>query len=177
MPSRAGLEKLPVMIHRVIAPLALVVVSVGSAQAQSAFPAPLPGQQAPPLASLGAVPVREACVKEFSSLREEAEKRGRMIKAAVERHAPPDETCKLIASFSQAEVKIIKYIEANAVTCGTPAQITDQLKSSHKNTEALEKKVCNIAEQMETRRPGLSDVFGPARIDDLVDPAMKPWRE
>jgi hypothetical protein len=105
----------------------------------------------------------EACMKGFVPLREEAEKRGKLIKAASERHAPPDEACKLISNFSQAEVKMIKYVETNTAKCGIPAQVTDQLKTGHKNTEALEKKVCNVAEQMQKRGPAgpsLSDVLG-----------------
>ena len=46
-------------------------------------------------------------------LREEAEKWGRLIKAASERHAPPDEACKLISKFGQAETNMIKYVEKN----------------------------------------------------------------
>jgi hypothetical protein len=115
---------------------------------------------APPIAGAGlpAVPPPQAgasgeCMKEFISLREETEKRGKLIKAASERHAPPDEACKLIASFSQAEIKMIKYIEINMTACGIPTQIADQVKSGHKNTEALEKKVCMIAEQIQKRGP------------------------
>jgi len=88
-------------------------------------------------------------------LREEAEKRGKLIKTAGERHAPPDEACKLIASFSQAEVKVIEYVETHAAKCGIPPQIADQLKSGHKSAEAMQWKVCN----------------------DIGDPAMKRWRE
>jgi hypothetical protein len=105
----------------------------------------------------------EACMKGFIPLREEAEKRGKLIKAAGERHAPPDEACKLISNFSQAELKMIKYVESNSTKCGIPAQIADQLKTGHKNTEALEKKVCTVAEQMQKRGPAgptLSDVLG-----------------
>src|ERR1043166_5469656 len=43
------------------------------------------------------------CMKGFLPLREEAEKRGKLIKAASDRHAAPDEACKLIASFGKAE--------------------------------------------------------------------------
>ena len=59
-------------------------------------------------------------MKNFMPLREEAEKRGKLIKAASERHAPPDEACKLIESFGQAEIKMIKYVEANFAKCGIP---------------------------------------------------------
>ena len=53
-------------------------------------------------------------MKEFLPLREEAEKRGKLIKAASERHAPPDEACKLIGNFAQAEIKMIKYVESHS---------------------------------------------------------------
>lgn len=105
----------------------------------------------------------EACMKAFVPLREDAEKKGKMIKAASDRHAQPDEACKLIANYAAAEVKMLSYVEKNATKCGIPAQIADQLKAGHKNTEALKTKVCTVAEQMKTRAPAgptLSDVLG-----------------
>jgi hypothetical protein len=96
-------------------------------------------------------------------LREEAEKRGKLIKAASDRHAPPDEACKLIASFGQAESKMIQYVQAHAAQCGIPPQIGDQLKAGHKNTEALKTKVCSVAQQVQQRGaagPSLSEVLG-----------------
>jgi hypothetical protein len=105
----------------------------------------------------------DACMKNFVPLREEAEKRGKMIKAASDRHAPPDEACKLISNFGQAEVNMIKYVESHAASCGIPAQVTDQLKNGHKGTEQLRQKVCNVAQQMQQRGPAgptLSDVLG-----------------
>jgi hypothetical protein len=108
----------------------------------------------------------EACMKGFMPLREEAEKRGKLIKAASDRHAAPDEACKLISSYSQSEVKMIKYVESHAAQCGIPAQVADQLKGGHKNTDALEKKVCGAAQQVQQRGgpagPTLSDVLGSA---------------
>ena len=84
-------------------------------------------------------------------LREEAEKRGKLIKAASERHAPPEEACKLIGNFAQAEIKMIKYVESHAAKCGIPPQIAEQLKTGHKNTENMQKKVCAVAQQAQTR--------------------------
>ena len=107
----------------------------------------------------------EACMKQFMPLREEAEKRGKMIKAASDRHAGPDEACKLIKNYSEAEVKMLKYVESHQAKCGIPPQIGDQLKAGHKNTEALETKVCNVAQQMQQRGPAgpsLSEVLGSA---------------
>jgi hypothetical protein len=137
-------------------------------------PSPFPSQGAAPVsgAAFGGAPQpppaagggADACMKGFLPLREEAEKRGKLIKAASDRKASPDEACKLIGNFAAAEVKMIKYVEANAQKCGIPPQIGDQLKNGHKNTEALQQKVCNVAQQMTQQRagaaPSLSEALG-----------------
>ena len=90
------------------------VAGVGAAPT-SAFPsagaAPIGGMGGgsafgPPQAPQGGPPAE--CMKGFMPLREDAEKKGKLIKAASERHAQPDEACKLIGAYSQAEVKMIK---------------------------------------------------------------------
>src|SRR5947209_16659347 len=140
------------------------VASVGGAP-QASFPtggaAPIGGagafSAAPPTQSGPG----EDCTKAFIPLREEAEKRGKLIKAASDRHAPPDEACKLIKNFSQAEFKMIKYIETHAAKCGIPPQIGEQMKSGHKNTEAMQTKVCMVAQQPRgPAGPSLSEVVG-----------------
>ena len=104
----------------------------------------------------------DECMKGFVPLREEAEKRGKLIKAASDRHAPPDEACKLIGNFGQSEIKMIKYVESHAAKCGIPQQIADQLKNGHKNTESMQKKVCTVAQQQQKgpAGPSLSEVLG-----------------
>ena len=75
----------------------------------------------------------------------------------------PDEACKLIANFGQAEIKMIKYVESHAAKCGIPAQISDQLKQGHKNTQSMKTKVCAVAQEMQQRQPtgpSLSEVLG-----------------
>ena len=60
---------------------------------------------------------------------------------------------------------MLKYVETHATKCGIPPQIGDQIKAGHKNTEALESKVCNVAQQMQQRGPAgpsLSEVLGSA---------------
>jgi hypothetical protein len=214
---------LTLTIRRLIVPLTFAVVTAyaGQADAQGAFPAPLPGRQtiqpndpafppvngAAPTVSLGAPPsspspfpsggavpvtgtqferppsaapqaggAQDACMKAFVPLREEAEKRGKLIKAASDRHAPPAEACKLISNFSQAELKMIKYVETNSAKCGIPPQIGDQLKTGHKNTEAMQKKVCDVAQQAQTRGPAgpsLSEVLGSAAALPEATPTKK----
>src|SRR3954453_14820532 len=120
----------------------------------SSFPvngvAPVTGSafERPPAAPSGAG--ADDCMKAFTPLREEAEKRGKLIKVASDKHAPPQEACKLIGNYGQAELKMIKYVEANAKKCGIPPQIADQLKAGHKNTDTMQKKVCDMAEQAAT---------------------------
>jgi hypothetical protein len=147
--------------------------SIGAPPAASPFPsagvAPMmggaggfgPPPGAPRPGAGGGPP--EACMKAFVPLREDAEKKGKMIKAASDRHAAPDEACKLIGNYAAAEVKMISYVEKNSAKCGIPPQITDQLKNGHKGTENLLKKVCDAAKQMRTAGPAgptLSDVLG-----------------
>ncbi len=108
-------------------------------------------------------------------LREEAEKRGKLIKAASDRHSPPDEACKLIGNYSQAEIKMIKYVETNSAKCGIPPQISDQLKGSHKNTENMLQKVCNVAQQQQRgpAGPSLSEVLGSSAALPEATPTKK----
>jgi hypothetical protein len=109
----------------------------------------------------------DECMKRFVPLREEAEKRGKLIKAASDRHASPEEACKLIGNYGQAEIKMMRYVEINASKCGIPPQIQDQLKEGHKNTEKMQKQVCTVAQQQQQRGPAgpsLSEVLGSSTV-------------
>jgi hypothetical protein len=121
------------MINRVtvLLTLAIMSLSAGAALAQGVSS---PADQA-------------ACKDGFAPLRDDAEAKGRMIKAASERHAPPEEACRLIRTYSVAQASMIKYVEANAVRCEIQASLVEQLKAGRRNTERLEKKVCASGEQ------------------------------
>ena len=147
---------------------------VNGAAASPAFgaapaPAPFPPAASPFTSAPFAAPPTQAspnddCMKNFLPLRAEAEKRGKLIKAASDRHAPPAEACKLIGNFAEVETKMIKYVESHAVSCGIPPQIAEQLKKGHKGTETMQQKVCSAAEQMAkgSAGPSLSEVLGSA---------------
>ncbi|MCK1643225.1 hypothetical protein IVA95_38115 [Bradyrhizobium sp. 157] len=133
--------------------------SQGAAPVSSGFSGPPPQASGP----------ADACMKGFVPLREEAERRGKLIKAASDRKAPPDEACKLIGNFGQAELKMIKYVETNSAKCGIPPQIADQLRNGHKNTEKMQKQVCAVAQQAQARGPAgpsLSEVLGSASLPE-----------
>jgi len=190
------------IIRCLIVPLTMAVIAVQAtpADAQGAFPAPLPGAArtapdsafppvngsapsamvgapsafpsggappvsggfAPPQQQQAAPPGAEECMNGFMPLRQEAEKRGLLIKAANERRATPDEACKLFNNYAQSEIKMIKYVESHQQKCRIPAEIGEQLRTGHKNTEGIMKKVCDAA-KMQARGPAgpsLSDVLG-----------------
>jgi len=147
----------------------------------SAFPsngaAPLAGGGA---ASMGPPPQAgggpaDACMKAFLPLRAEAEKRSNAIKAASERKAGPEEACSLIKIFSHAELKVLKYIEANTAKCGIPPQIAEQQKKSHANTEQAMKRVCDAAQaqQRGPAGPSLSEVLGSSAALPEATPTKK----
>src|SRR3954454_24092998 len=158
------------------APTASVGAAPGSFPVNGAAPisggSALQRPAAPPSQAGGA----DACMDGFMPLREEAEKRGKMIKVASERHAPPDEACKLIGNFGQADIKMIKYVEANASKCGIPPPISDQLKNGHKNTEKMQKQVCAAAQQAQQKGPAgpsLSEVLGSSAALPDATPTKK----
>jgi hypothetical protein len=156
----------------------------GAPSATIGSPSAFPSNGAAPLSGGGggfsapppAAGASDACMKNFVPLREDAEKRGKLIKAASDRHATADEACKLIRSYGQAEAKMIKYVETNATKCGIPPQIAEQLKTGHKNTEQMQQKVCQVAQQAQARGPAgpsLSEVLGSSASVPEATPTKK----
>jgi hypothetical protein len=139
------------MIRRLIVPLTFAAFTFHASLAfgQSTRPAPPPDQAA----------ASDTCKSGFALLRAEAEARGRLIKAASERHAPAAEACKLIGNFRQSEIKMFKYVEANSAACGIAPDIADHLRAGHERTEAMLKTICARA------RPEA----GPGPVGDFDD--------
>ena len=134
------------------------------------FSAPPPGGGgfgAPPQQS-GPPPGAQECQTGFLALRTDAEKKAAAIQAAGKRKAPPQEACKLIGSFSQAELKMIKFVDANAKKCGIPPQFSEQMKKGHANTEQLLGKVCAAAQNAQAgpAGPSLSEALGSATLPE-----------
>ncbi|MEH2511942.1 hypothetical protein V1291_003296 [Nitrobacteraceae bacterium AZCC 1564] len=119
-------------------------------------------------APAGPPPGAEECQNGFLPLRKDAEEKAKLIQAAGKRKAPPTEACKLIGNFSQAETKMIKFVETHAKKCGIPPQVSDQMKKGHANTEKLLTKVCSVAAQMQQAPagPSLSEVLGSASLPE-----------
>jgi hypothetical protein len=174
--------------------LAVVTLHAGQAFAQDTFPSPRPSQaEAPassasqgphvngaaPFASLGASAASQAgsrsdaCTNGFAPLREEAEKRAKLVKAASDRKAPPDEACKLIGNFGQAELKMIKYVETNSAKCGIPPQIAERLRTGHRNTDKIQKQVCTMAQRRPSAGSDRDEVLGPGDFWPASAPRLR----
>jgi hypothetical protein len=143
--------------------LALAAVSLGPAVAQfggmpgmpggmpggSPFGAPQQPQQPPP-----------AC-QELLTLRDEVGKHGQAIQAAGKKKAGAEQLCKLFKSFTAAEAKMIKGLEAHKTTCGVPGDVITQVKGGHTKSTQIAKQVCEAAAQgPRPSAPSLSEALG-----------------
>jgi hypothetical protein len=169
------------MVHRqVLLALAILASSSGVVQAQSTFPAPLPGDNPstsiPPASgdssALSAapfpVPPQSECMNEFLPLRQEAERRGQLIREASGRHASAGEACKLIGNFLQAEAKMVEYVQVKSAVCGISSNVLDQLNTGHKHTLEMKTRICNTAFQkrwLQTEGTVTTDFGDPAFKD------------
>jgi len=126
-----------VFLRRLLVPLAvaLIACTAGDAVAQAIFP---------PVERWGA---SADCVKAFAPLRDVVERHRKLIKAAFERRAPADEACKLIGNFSQAQLKMTQFIEANVEQCGISPRTNEQFRASQARAEEMQKQVCAITQR------------------------------
>jgi|SRR5580704_7172915 hypothetical protein len=110
----------------------------GGGQAAPQFGPPQAGS---PQAGGGTPP----CFNEFMPLRQEAEKRALAVREASAKKATPQEACKLIGRFSEAEARVVKFVQDKGSSCGIPADAAKQMKANHGNTTEMLKRVCAAA--------------------------------
>jgi hypothetical protein len=137
-------------------------------RAPSASPMPAPAMSpmmAPPQASpFGGGGGAPPCMAEFARLRDDVQKRGLAAKAAGQRKVSREEMCKHITAYSAAELKWVKYTEGNITSCGIPAEVAQQLKQVHSNTEQTKEKICTAGPGPTAAPPSLSDALGTSRL-------------
>jgi hypothetical protein len=144
-----------------VAPLASamwILLNV-SALAQMAMPG---GAASSPMLMVPgqAPPQTPPCMSEFLPLRADAEKRAHAIQEGVKRKVLAQELCGLFTSFSDAEGKVVKFIEAHARSCGIPQDVVTITKSNHGKTLEKRQQICNAASFGERRGPGLGEALG-----------------
>src|SRR4051794_17982948 len=96
-----------------------------SAAAQFLAPGmPMPGQMPPQQQQQQQLP---PCYAQFQPIKAEAEKRGLVLKTAIDKKASREEACTLMKSYSAAEAKVVKFIQDNAQSCGIPHEAAAQM--------------------------------------------------
>lgn len=145
-------------------PLAALLAVTGLAPAFAQMPgAPMGGQQQPP------------CFNDFMPLRQDAEKKAAAVRAAHDKKATPQEACRLIGLFSEAEAKVVNFVEKNGAWCGIPDQVAQGMKANHEHTVQLQKQVCTMAANPpRPAGPSLSDALDPSST--AAPTPIKPGR-
>lgn len=121
------------------------------------------GLNAAPPQQGGGTAEQEECMAKFAPLRQDAEKRAKMIQAASERKAAPKEACGLIKGYVQAEARLVNYVTTKQTACGIPPEIPKQLKANQAKSQQMMKVVCQAAAQPQggpAAAPSLSEVIG-----------------
>jgi len=135
----------------------------------SAPRAAMPGSAAPWGGAAPAGPRRD-CNAEFLPLRQDAEKRAGMIKAAAAKKSQP-ELCNAFKNFAAAEAKMVKYVTDNDSACGIPPDASKNMKANHSKTVEMRNKICSAnAGPAAPRAPSLSDALGTSRLPDTSSP-------
>jgi hypothetical protein len=111
----------------------------------------------------GGTAEQEECMAKFAPLRQDAEKRAKLIQAASARKAPPQEACGLIKNYVQAESRLVNYVTSKQTACGIPSEVPKQLKANQARSQQMMKAVCQAAAQPQggpAAAPSLSEVLG-----------------
>jgi hypothetical protein len=144
--------------------IAATLLASAPAAGQGFQPVPSQGFTPPPAQAHQQEP---PCIKDFSKLRAETEKRGKAVQEAGKRKVSPQEACRLFNALMAAEAKLIKYTEDNAKWCGIPPQVPKQLQEGHARVKQVRDRVCNLAARpARPAGPSLSDALGTSRTPD-----------
>jgi len=135
-------------LRRAIIIACLVPLFAGAANGQFQPVQPAAPQQEPP-----------PCVKEFFKLRDDAELKGKAIKAANDRKASPKEACQLFGAFVAAQSKMLKYASENTTWCGIPPQVVENIKLSVTKMSEVRNRICQAAASPMQQGPSLSDAL------------------
>jgi hypothetical protein len=121
-----------------------------------------PAMGGPPMAPTA---VQQDCLRDFTSLRQDVEKKGMAARTANEKKVPREEMCKLVTIYSTSEAKWVKFAADNMTKCGIPKPVVAQIKVAHSHTDDARKKLCAAGPgQAGPAAPTLSDALGTATL-------------
>ena len=107
------------------------------------------------------------CANEFIPLREQVQKDGLRVKAAIDKKDRA-EICNELKRFATTEAKFVKYMADNQGWCGIPPDAVAQMQQNHQKTVKLRGQACSAAAAGAGKPPvpagpGLSDALGTSR--------------
>ena len=145
-----------------VAPLASVMLILLNVSAFAQMGMPGGAASSPMMMVPGQAPQPQTppCMSEFIPLRTDAEKRAHAIQEGIKRKILAQELCGLFTSFSDAEGKVVKFIEVHARSCGIPEDVVTITKSNHGKTLEKRQQICSAASFGERRGPGLGEALG-----------------
>jgi hypothetical protein len=162
------------MVIRAVPLAALMTVALATSAAAQMMG---PGMYMPGQSPFQQRPQEPPCYREFAPLKAEAEKRGLAVKHATERKdkAQREEVCTLLKRYAEAEGNIVKFIKANASSCGIPPEAGTSMQQNHARTLKTVQGVCSGggAAQRPTG-PGLSEALGTTRIPGATLDPLAP---
>jgi hypothetical protein len=100
----------------------------------------------------------------FAPLKQDAEKKAAIVKAAIEAKHDRKEICGLVQNFYAAEGLVVKFLEDNKTWCGIPEQFIKSAKAGHEHSGQFRTAVCTEA-PVKPRTPSLSDAIGTPSVD------------
>jgi hypothetical protein len=117
---------------------------------------------------------QDECMAKFGPLRQDAERRAKLISAASERKASAQEACNLIKGYVAAEAKVVNYVTSKQTACNIPPEIPKQLKANQSRSQQMMKQVCQAATAQAgggggpAAPPSLSEVLGTSNVPSEV---------
>jgi hypothetical protein len=101
------------------------------------------------------------CMKDFTRLRDDAERHAAALMAAQKSKVPLPEACRLLTTFAASQERMLAFAKKNETTCGIPAQLIQQINVGHNNVVKARVKICQMAAQPQRPAgPSLSDALG-----------------
>ena len=162
------------MLIRTVPLAALMIVGLATSAAAQMMG---PGMYMPGQSPFQQRPQEPPCFREFAPLKAEAEKRGLAVKNATERKdkAQREEVCTLLKRYSEAEGAIVKFIKANASSCGIPPEAGVSMQQNHARTLKTVQGVCSGGgAAAKPTGPGLSEALGTTRIPGTTLDPLAP---
>lgn len=155
------------MMGRALLAIAIVVMTLHHADAQSGGMPGMPGSS-PPAGGFSAPQGPPLQCQALLAVRDELQKHGQAIEAANQKRADVKVACGLFRRYIATEARMLKMLEADGASCGAAASGHPAGSRQPRQGQQIGKQVCHAAQ----RGPA-----PPVMDDMLIPPKPQPRRE